>query len=313
MSQPARSLVAAPPNLRTSQRRRSEALDGYLMLLPTILGIGLFFIVPLGISLYLSFTDSRLVGTPKFIGVQNYSEAISNKTFHQALGNTAFYSVLMLILSIFPALWLAILLNKKIRGRAFFRAVFFVPVVASVVGISLLWRYLLNFDFGLINHFISLLGLPKLEWLNSSKYALLSVTLVSAWRTIGYNLVIFLAGLQAIPAQLYEAASIDGASRARQFWNITLPLLSPTTFFISVTTLINSLQGFNEMYALGVTRSGSAGPSNSMLTIVFYLYQQGFSSFRMGYASAVAWLLFLIIMVITAVQFRVSRRWVNYD
>jgi multiple sugar transport system permease protein len=139
------------------------------------------------------------------------------------------------------------------------------------------------------------------------------VIFVVVWRTIGYNLVIFLAGLQGVPRQLYEAASIDGAGRWQQFRSITLPMLSPTTFFILVTTLINCLQVFSEPYALGATRSGSAGPADSMLTIVFYLYQQGFNSLRMGYASAIAWLLFAIIMVFTIVQFRASNRWVHYE
>lgn len=283
------------------------------MLLPTIIGVLLFFAVPLGISLYLSFTDLRLVGPGNFVALANYQEAILDKTFHLALRNTFVFSLLTLIFSIVPALLLAMLLNQNIRGRAFFRGVFFIPVVASVIAVGLLWRYLLNKDFGFVNYGLSLLGFSRVSWLTNSDVALLSVILVAAWRTIGYNLVIFLAGLQGVPAQLYEAASIDGASKWKQFWYITLPMLSPTTFFICVTTLINSLQAFNESYALGVNRSGSAGPSNSMLTIVFYLWQEGFSENRRGYASAVAWILFALTMVITVIQFRGSRRWVNYE
>jgi multiple sugar transport system permease protein len=283
------------------------------MLLPTMLGVLVFFAVPLGISLYLSFTDSRLIGTPNFIGINNYTRAFSDPKFRLALWNTAVFTFWTMVLSVPPALGLALLLNQQIRGRAFFRALFFLPVVASVVGISLVWRYLLNFDFGYINYALSLLGLPKVAWLNNPSTALWGVIFVVVWRTIGYNLVIFLAGLQAVPRQLYEAASIDGAGRWQQFWRITLPMLSPTSFFIVVTTLINCLQVFSEPYALGATRSGAAGPADSMLTVVFYLYQQGFNTFRMGYASALAWLLFGIIMVFTLIQFRVSSRWVHYE
>jgi len=305
--------AAAPPRQTMSRQTRRAALDGYLMLLPTIVGVGIFFAIPLGISLYLSFTDSRLFGDPSFVGLQNYTRAFRDPKFLLALSNTLWFTFGVMLLSVPPALGLAILLNQQIRGRAFFRALFFLPVVASVVGVSLAWRYLLNLDFGYVNYALASLGLPRIPWLTSPDWALLSVVLVVAWRSIGYNLVIFLAGLQGIPRQLYEAAGIDGAGRWQQFWRITLPMLSPTTFFIVVTSLINSLQIFAEPYALGVTRSGAAGPADSMLTIVFYLYQQGFNSFRMGYASAVAWLLFAMIMVVTFIQFRVSNRWVHYD
>jgi multiple sugar transport system permease protein len=309
--------TTAPPRRSLSRRARREAIDGYLMLLPTIVGVAIFFAVPLGISLYLSFTDSRLFGDPNFVGGQNYSRAIGDPKFRLALLNTVWFTLGTMLLSVPPALGLALLLNQQIRGRAFFRALFFLPVVASVVGISLVWRYLLDTDYGVVNYVLrpifQLFGVDPINWLTDPNVALWSVIVVVAWRTIGYNLVIFLAGLQGIPRQLYEAASIDGANRWQQFRAITLPMLSPTTFFIVVTTLINCLQIFAEPYALGVTRSGSAGPADSMLTIVFYLYQEGFGSFRMGYASALAWLLFVIIMVITVIQFRVSNRWVHYD
>jgi len=306
-------MPAVAPSKTRSERARREMIDGYLMLLPTIIGVGIFFLVPLGISLYLSFTDSRLIGEANFIVVENYARAFSDPKFRLALVNTFWFTLWTMVLSVPPALGLAMLLNQKIRGRTLFRAIFFVPVVASVVGITLVWRYLLNYDFGYVNYWLSLVGLPRVAWLNNPRTALWGVIIVVAWRSIGYNLVIFLAGLQGIPRQLYEASSLDGAGRWQQFVRITLPMLSPTTFFIVVTALINSLQIFAEPVALGATRSGSAGPADSMLTIVFYLYQQGFISFRMGYASAIAWILFAMIMLITLVQFRVSNRWVHYD
>jgi multiple sugar transport system permease protein len=217
------------------------------------------------------------------------------------------------VLSTVPALILAVLLNEKIRGQAFFRALFFIPVVASVVAISLLWRYLLNIDFGFVNYAFSLVGLPRIPWLTSPDWALLSVILVFSWKTIGYNMVIFLAGLQGISRPLYEAASIDGATRWQQFLRITVPMLSPTTFFILITTLINCLQIFDVPYALGYGRSTTIGPADSMLTVVPLLYREGFISDHMGYSSSLAWVLFIMIMGITFLQFRISNRWVNYE
>jgi multiple sugar transport system permease protein len=302
---------AAPRRIRA--RKVREALDAYAMLLPTIIGVLVFFAVPLGISFYLSFTNARLVGTPGFVGLDNYTQVFRDPTFWESLQNTLIFSLFTMILSIIPALFLAVLLNERLRGRAFFRALFFIPVVASVVAVSLLWKYLLNYDFGFVNYALSLVGLPRVEWLTSPNWALASVILVFSWKTVGYNMVIFLAGLQGISRPLYEAASIDGASRWQQFTRITLPMLTPTTFFVLVTTLITCLQIFDVPYALGWTRSNTAGPADSMLTVVVNLYREGFISFRMGYASSIAWVLTIMILIITWVQFRMSDRWVNYE
>lgn len=294
-------------------KQMRETIDAYSMLLPTILGVLIFFAVPLAISLYLSFTDSRLFGNVKFVGLDNYITVLRDPTFHRVLLNTFFFSALGLLLSTVPALFLAVLLNEKLHGRTLFRAMFFIPVVASVVGISLAWRYLLNVDFGFVNYGLSVIGLPRVEWLTSPRWALFSIVLVFAWKTIGYNMVIFLAGLQGISRQLYEAASIDGANRWQQFRRITVPMLSSTTFFILVTTLINCLQMFDIPYTLGSSRGSTVGPADSMATVVVELYRQGFQSFKMGYASSIAWILTLMILVITFVQFRLSSRWVNYE
>lgn len=308
----ATTVTGAVPR-RMSSKRLREAIDAYGMLLPTILGVGIFFAIPLGISFYLSFTDARLFGDPAFVAFDNYTRALSNATFWTALRNTFVFSLATLILSVVPALFLAVLLNEQLVGRTFFRTVFFIPVVASVVGVTLLWRYLLNVDFGFVNYGIRLLGFEPIPWLTRPEWGLISVILVFAWKTVGYNMVIFLAGLQGVPRQLYEAASLDGASRWRQFLNITVPMLSPTTFFVLVTTLINCLQVFDVPIALGLTRSNTVGPADSMLTVVPLLWREAFIGSRQGYASALAWILFIIIMVITFIQFRVSQRWVNYE
>ncbi len=300
-------------------RKRREAFDAFSMLAPTLLGLLVFFAFPLGYSLVLSVTDTRLFGDANFVGLDNYVKAFSDPTFQRALGNTLLFSAATLVVSIVPALLLAVLLNEKLPAQAFFRGMYFVPVVASVVGVSLLWRYLLNFDFGFINYGIRELGKvlgtkwEGVPWLTDSNIALISVILVFSWKTVGYNMVILLSGLQSISKPLYEAASIDGASRWQAFRSITMPMLSPTTFFVLVTTLINCLQVFDIPYALGWTRSNTAGPANSMLTNSLHLYREGFINSQMGYASALAWVLFAIIMVITFVQFKMSNRWVNYE
>jgi multiple sugar transport system permease protein len=314
MSKQAQATVAASSTTRrTSSKQLRETLDAYSMLLPTIIGVAIFFAVPLGISLYLSFTDARILGDIKIVGFANYVKALSDEAFWIALRNTFIFSIFTLFLSTVPALIIAILLNEQIMGRSFFRVLFFIPVVASVVGIGLLWRYLLDFDFGFINYGLSLFGIEPIPWLTSAKWGLTSVIIVFAWKSVGYNMVIFLAGLQGVPRQLYEAASLDGASRWKQFLNITLPMLSPTSFFVLVTTLINCLQVFDVPISLGITRSGTVGQGDSMLTVVPLLYREAFLNTRMGYASAIAWILFLIIMVISFIQFRVSDRWVNYE
>lgn len=300
-------------------RKRREAFDAFSMLAPTLLGLLVFFAFPLGYSLVLSVTDTRLFGDANFVGLDNYVKAFSDPTFQRALGNTLLFSAATLVVSIVPALLLAVLLNEKLPAQAFFRGMYFVPVVASVVGVSLLWRYLLNFDFGFINYGIRELGKvlgtkwEGVPWLTDSNIALISVILVFSWKTVGYNMVILLSGLQSISKPLYEAASIDGASRWQAFRSITMPMLSPTTFFVLVTTLINCLQVFDIPYALGWTRSNTAGPANSMLTNSLHLYREGFINSQMGYASALAWVLFAIIMVITFLQFKMSNRWVNYE
>jgi multiple sugar transport system permease protein len=296
-----------------SSKRLREAIDAYSMLLPTILGVGIFFAVPLGISFYLSFTDARLFGDTNIIWFENYIEALSDRTFWLALRNTFVFSLFTLILSTVPALILAILLNEQLVGRTFFRIVYFVPVVASVVGISLLWRYLFNVDFGFVNYALGFFGIAPIPWLTNPNWGLASVIIVFSWKTIGYNMVIFLAGLQGVPRPLYEAASLDGANRWQQFVNITMPMLSPTSFFVLVTTLINCLQIFDVPVALGLTRGNTVGPADSMLTAVPLLWREAFISSQFGYASALAWILFLIIMVITFLQFRISQRWVNYE
>lgn len=333
-----------------------EALDGWLFLSPNLLGFLIFFAGPLVFSLYVSFTNWDAFGTQDWVGWANYANIFdlrfarlpsadalaasvidptqydevtrltlfgqsfvigaADKLFWLALGNTLRFAAMAIPLATIPALLLAVLLNSKIPGMTFFRAVYFLPSVAAVVGIALVWQLLFNATVGYINYTITgLINMlnnlgssfvdPQIRWLSSSNTALLSVVIMSAWQLIGYNTVLFLAGLQNIPGELYEAATVDGAGSWSKFWRITLPLLGPTTFFVLTTTVIRVMQVFDEVFIL--IPSNPAGPGNSTLTMTIYLYQKGFQRFEQGYASAIAWVLFALIFVVTLVQFRQRR------
>ena len=332
---------------------QSAAWQGWLMLSPNVIGFMLFFAGPLLLSFYLSFTDSSGVKPPNFVGIDNYRQLMAlefkfekltaepqaalshgylvletmkvgsreliigakDPGFWQSLRNTIVFCILLVPLSIIPALALSLILNSKIPGMNFFRAVYFLPSVAAVVGTALIWRWLYNANIGYINYAISqvvqflndTLGTnihdPQYNWLTDNSTMLISIVFLAAWQLIGFNTVLFLAGLQGIPKILYEAAYVDGASRWNQFRHVTVPMLAPTTFFVMVTTIITGLQVFNEPYALIPQRPIPIPATTS----VYYLYRRGFFNFEFGYASAVAWLLFAIIFVVTLVQFRVSR------
>ena len=334
----------------------NEMLSGYLFLSPNLLGFLFFFAGPLLLSLYVSFTNSDAFGTQDWIGLENYarivnldvarldaitqlaSEAIDvtvydeltrfeilgksyivgaqDKLFWLSLRNTLVFVLLSVPLSVVPALFLSNLLNSKIAGMKFFRAVYFLPSVAAVVGIALVWQWLFNATIGYINYFITVLVNflnsfggsffdPQIRWLSDSNTALLAVVIVAAWQWMGFNTVLFLAGLQNIPRSLYEAATVDGANSWQQFWKVTLPLLAPTTFFVITTTTIQAMQIFEQVFILIPTNP--AGPNNSTLTLVLYLYQKGFQRFEQGYASAIAWVLFVIIFGATLFQFQRQR------
>jgi ABC-type sugar transport system permease subunit len=330
-----------------------DTWQGWLFLMPNFINFVLFFAGPLLLSFYLSFTDYNPAqqNPAQFVGVRNYSQILSlsfaqvqpgmsaagalapghtemgririggadwviggsDPLFWRALGNTLYYCAMLLLLSIPSALGLAMLLNSGIPGVKVFRALFFIPSVAAVVGVALIWQWLYDPTVGYINYALNPIyqGINALfstdfrppRWLTDDSILMFSVVVMAAWQVIGFNTVIFLAGLQGIPRELIEAATVDGAGRLLRLRKIILPLLGPTTFFVTVTTLIAGLQAFSEPYAL----IGDNNPTNAKLTAVYYLYNQGFRSFNMGYASAVAWALFVVIFVITLVQFRLSR------
>ena len=303
LSQPVTAERRSWRNGRTADQTRW----GYIMIAPMMIGFAIFFVIALVASLYLSFTDWKVIASPNWVGLQNYLKLPQDKTFMEALRNTAMLTVPNVVLRLLFSMLLAIALNTKIRFRAFYRMLFFMPVLTMPVAIATIWKWLFDPGFGPINAQLGRMGLPKPEWLNQPQTAAIAVVIVLLWSGVGYDMIIFLAGLQNIPREYYEAAQIDGAGTFRQFRDITLPLLTPTTFFLSVVAIIGSLQVFDLVYVM--TRVGNI---NRFPTIVYYIYEEGFTNFRMGYAVSIAWVLLVIIMIFTIIQFRLQRRWVHY-
>lgn len=285
----------------------NEALWGYLLIAPMLIGFTVFFLIALIASFVLSFTSWDVISTPQWIGMDNYVRLFRDDEFVTALRNTIAITVPNVILRMIFSLALALALNSDIRFRSFYRMLFFMPVLTMPVAIGTIWKWLYDPAFGPINGFLARIGLPRPEWLSNPNTAVVAVIIVLLWSGVGYDMIIFLAGLQAIPAEYYEAAQLDGASGWRRFRDITLPLLTPTTFFLIIIAIISSLQVFDLVYVM--TRVGNA---NKLPTIVYYVYDEGFRNFRMGYAITVAWALLFIIFVFTLLQFRLQRRWVHY-
>ncbi|MEZ4865205.1 MAG: sugar ABC transporter permease [Caldilineaceae bacterium] len=292
---------------RPSKLRRQEERWAYLFLLPQYLGLLCFIIGPVLATLFLSFSEWNLVAPPRWIGLQNYRVSFQADVFWQTWGNTLYYVVATVAGSIVLSLALALALNEKLRGVTIYRGIYFLPVVTSAVAVSMVWRWLYNPEFGLFNAILSAVSLPTLPWLNSLRWAMPSVIIMSIWQTVGYNMVIFLAGLQGIADQFYEAAEIDGANAWQRFRHITLPLLSPTTFFILVTATIGGFQAFNQIYIMT-----NGGPANATRVVLLHIYILAFRLFKIGEASAVSWALFLILFTLTLINFTVARKWVHY-
>ena len=292
---------------RFGSRTRAQTLWGYALIAPMMAGFAVFFLVALVASLALSMTDWDVLTAPQWIGLDNYARLLHDGAFMSALRNTAALTIPNVVLRLTLSLALAIALNSRIRFRAFYRTLFFMPVLTMPVAVATIWKWLYDPTFGPINAVLGRLGLPQPEWLTHPQSALIAVVIVLLWSGVGYDMVIFLAGLQNIPREYYEAAQIDGAGTFRQFRDITLPLLTPTTFFLTVIAIISSLQVFDLIFVMT-----EVGNTNRFPTIVYYIFEEGFQNFRMGYAITVAWVLLLIILVFTLLQFRLQRRWVHY-
>ena len=278
-----------------------QSLAGLLFAIPAVAVLLVFSVYPLLNAIFFSFTDWNLSGTPRFIGVENYLTIADDLDFWKSLDVTARYT-LGLVPGFAIALFLAILFNRKLAGRDLLRTAYFTPVAVSWVIASLVWTSILHPSFGLNAQILRASGQPSIKFLTDANWVIPAMIGLSLWKGIGYWMVIFLAGLQGIPSEYYEAASVDGASRSQQFWKLTLPLLRPTVLFVSVVGVINTFQAFTPIWIM--TKGGPAGASRVYALLI---YQSAFTYFKMGYASALAVLLFIFLMVLTLIQMRVLR------
>jgi multiple sugar transport system permease protein len=284
-----------------------ESAWAYLFLAPFFIGLLFFIVGPVFAAFAISFTSWDLLSPPRWVGLENYQELANDRLFWIALKNTLYFTGVSVPVTLVLALGLAALMNRKIRGIQVLRAIYFFPVTASIVAVSLLWAWMYTPDFGIINYLLSFLGIPKINWLVDPRMAMPSVIIMSVWRGLGFNIVVFLAGLQSIPRDLYEAADLDGATGWQQFWQLTVPLLTPTIFFATIMAIISSFQVFEQTYIMT-----QGGPGNATLTLVYQIFLNGFTYLRMGYASALSFVLFAILFVITIVQVNLQRKWVHY-
>jgi multiple sugar transport system permease protein len=285
----------------------NERLTGYLFILPWLVGLVGFTAGPILASLYLSLTRYNVLQPAQWVGMENYVELLHDPLFFTALGNTLFMVVVGLPLNIITAFGLALLLNHAVRGIAIYRTMFYMPAIVPGVANAVLWLWLLNPSLGLVNALLAVVHITGPAWLVSTTWAKPGMVLMGIFGT-GATMIIYLAGLQGVPAQLYEAAQIDGAGWWWKFWGVTFPMMTPTLFFTLIIGTIHTLQIFAQSYIMT-----QGGPVNSTLFVVYYLFNNAFAYFKMGYASAIAWILFLIILILTAVQLFGAPRWVHYE
>ena len=288
---------------------KKQSIAGFWLVLPAVVLILVFFWGPVLYGLWLSLTDFDIYAiadpsTARFVGLGNYGSALTNADFWNALRVTLVYALVGAPLSVGVALVAALLVDARTaRWKPFFRAVYFAPVVTTLVAVAIVWRYLYQPQYGLVNAFLKPFGVPKIDWIGDPHWALPAILVLAVWKNFGYNLLIFVAGLQGVPAELHEAAELDGASGWQRFWHVTLPELGPVFLFISVTTMINYFQLFAEPYVMT-----QGGPLRSTTSLVLLMYEQGFRWWRLGYAASIAFILFVVILAATAIQMRLQSR-----
>lgn len=296
--------------LKGSRRAKSEFLWGWLFLIPTMTGLVILNIIPIFQTIYQSFFKTGAFGKGNiFIGFQNYEKLFKDAAVWQALINTCKYALVEVPVSIAIALLLAVLMDGKIKGKSVWRTIYFLPMVAAPAAVAMVWRWLYNSEFGLFNHLLNGMGLSSVNWISNPNIAYISVAVVGIWSVIGYNMVLFIAGLKEIPRDYYEVAQIDGASGVKQFLYITLPLISPTMFFVTVTRVIGAMQVFDSIYMM-MDKSNPALAKTQSLVYLFYKYS--FIEGNKGYGSTIVMLLLLVILVITVIQMICQKKWVNY-
>lgn len=292
-------------NLNKDKRmslKTKEALTGWLFLSPALIGFSIFTFGSIIYSLYLSLTDYDLMTKPKFIGLENYIRAFTkDESFYKFFGNTLYFVVLLVPIVLAISLFLALLINKKAgKITKAYRVALFLPSITSTIAVSMVWLWIFNPDMGLINNMLTAIGFnnPPM-WLNSPDTSKMALVIMRVWQMSGYYMIMFLAGLQTIPESLYESAQIDGANKIQSFFKITLPMLSNTTFVVIILLVIEAFNMFESIFIMT-----NGGPLGSTSTIMYYIYEQGFGNYNMGYASAIAWIFFVVIMIITLIQYR---------
>jgi multiple sugar transport system permease protein len=293
--------------IKTGSSKRGSLLyrDSFwaiIMLLPNLIGFMMFLFIPIVAAFVLSFMEYDVISPMKFIGLKNYIEMFHDPIVAETLRNTVVYTVITVPVGMALSLILALALDQNIAGRRIFRAVYFLPSITSMVAVAVVWQWIYNPEFGLLNYLLSLFGIDGPSWLSSSKTSLLSIAIVGIWKGMGYNMLLFLAGLQGISTSYYEAAKLDGANAFQEFFHVTFPMLRPTTFFIFIMSIIGSFQVFDSVMLM---TGGEPGRSSSVL--VHYLYQNAFEYFRMGYACAIAYLLFFIVVTLTLINLRMEK------
>ncbi|MEQ7011418.1 sugar ABC transporter permease [Actinopolymorpha sp. B17G11] len=290
-----------------SGQGRLERRWGIVLAMPAILGFVIFTIGPMVASFFFSLTDWTIGGSPSFIGVDNYQTLAGDELFWKSLSVTTYYTLGTVPLILVLGFILALLLNQQVRGLSVWRTIYYLPTLVPAVASAVLWIWIFNPDFGLLNSLLRQAGLPTSQWIYSETAVVPSMVIMSSWG-FGNAMVIFLAGLQGVPRHLYEAVSIDGGGVWQRFRHVTLPMMTPTIFYNLVTGVIGTFQVFNQAYVMT-----QGGPNNASLFYIYYLYRTAFTESAMGYASALAWVLFMIIMVITFLLFQNARRWVYYE
>jgi multiple sugar transport system permease protein len=305
--------AAAPEPARRPRRAREryhwrDTVAGYLFIAPSLIHLLVFVVGLMIASAVYSTWRWDLLTPPVPVGLRNYVDLLHDRLFWLALRNTLYFVALTLPGGIIVSLALALAINTRLKGMTLFRSAYFLPYIVSMVAVAVVWRWVYNGDFGLLNWFLGLFGIDKVDWLGNPATAMPAVAAMFVWKNLGWNMTLFLAGLQGIPQHLYEAAALDGAGRWQQFRHVTWPLLAPTTFFVTVTTIIGNFQVFDAIYLMT-----QGGPGRSTQVYIYLLYNHAFRFFNMGYAAAMAWVLCLILAVLIFVQFRVLGRRVQYD
>ncbi len=290
----------------SSRYKWHSAYTPWLFLFPTVIGVLVFRLIPIGAAFYLSFTDWTLLGNPRFLGLDNYKEAFSNPVFYETLTNTFKFILIYVCGSMVGGLFLALLINVQMKSIGFFRAVLYLPVITSAVAVGVVWNWMLGPTYGIISIFIESLGFEAPFWLTDPKLALASVASVQTWKMVGYYMILFLAGLQNLPKDVMEASVVDGANMFQRFFKVTLPMLSSTIFFVLTIAIIDSFKNFELIYAM--TRGG---PRTSSTTLAYDVYVNAFVHYRVGYAATISYVLLALVGLITLMNFYIKKKWVK--